>query len=242
MRAIRLLVLCATIACAGTESGSKAERDTALGLAIDSVPSADGLEGAGAVLTFGRVLPADESMRDASLQAFRDTLLAIVAARDTSRLLALLDSNIKSSFGGDDGLDGFRAHWELAKGETRVWAVLQDVLSHGGTFEGPDMFVAPYSFGAFPDTLDAFSLLVVRRPAVRAYARADSMSRVVGILAYQLVRVADTVPPEPWVGIALRGDSVGFVRSEFVRSPIDYRITIARENGRWRVIYFLAGD
>jgi hypothetical protein len=242
MRAIVWLALVVTIGCAGNEAESKAERETALGLAAHGVPAPDNLEGAGPVLTFGRVMPVDESMRDASLQAFRDTLLTIVAARDTSRLLALLDPNIKSSFGGDDGLDGFRAHWELAKGDTRLWTVLQDVLTHGGTFRGEGLFTAPYTFGAFPDTLDAFTTLIVRRPAVRVYARADTTSRIVGILAYHIVRIADSIPPEPWVAIALRGDSVGFVDAESVRSPIDYRITLAFEKGRWHIIYLVAGD
>lgn len=43
-----------------------------------------------------------------------------------------------------------------------------------------------------------------------------------------------------WVTSA--GRDTALLLAMRLRSPIDYRITIARENGRWRVMFFLAGD
>ncbi|MCC7001089.1 MAG: hypothetical protein IT357_02945 [Gemmatimonadaceae bacterium] len=241
MRAFVWLTLAVTIACAGNEAEPEAERETALGFSLDSV-SRDSLSGAGDVLTYGVVQWGDTTWRVKSFAAFRDTLFTVIAARDTTALFALLAPDIKSSFGGDEGLEGFRAHWELASGSTRLWTVLQDVLMQSGRFEGLDRYVAPYTYFGLPDSLDPYTHLIARKSAVRVFARADTTSRVVGILAYHVVRLADTLPPEPWVGIALKDSAVGFVQSEFVRSPLDYRITIVREDGRWRIIYFLAGD
>lgn len=241
MRAIRLLVVGLLISCGGNEAKPEAERETALGFSLDTV-TRDSLSGAGDVLTYGVVSWGDTTWRVKSFEAFRRSLYRIISARDTTALFELLSPDIKSSFGGDEGLDGFRAHWELASGSTRLWAVLADVLMLSGRFEGPDRYVAPYTFYALPDSLDPYTHLIVLKPAVRVFARADATSRVVGILAYHVVRIADTVPPESWVGIAMKDRGVGFVQSEFVRSPLDYRITIERENGQWRIVYFLAGD
>jgi len=241
MRAIRLLVVGLLIACGGNESMPEAERETALGFSLDT-GMRDSVSGAGDILTYGIVLGSDTTWRVKSFEAFRRTLYRIISARDTAALFELLSPDIKSSFGGDEGLDGFRAHWGLASGSTRLWAVLADVLMMSGRFEGPDRYVAPYTYFGLPDSLDPFTHLIVLKPAVRVFARADTTSPVVGILAYHVVRIADTVPPESWVGIAMKDRGVGFVQSAFVRSPLDYRITIERENGQWRIVYFLAGD
>jgi hypothetical protein len=241
MRAIRLLVVVMLVACRGNEAEPKAERETALGFSLDMV-TRDSLSGAADVLTYGVVFGGDTTWRVRSFESFRQSLYTIIAARDTTALFELLAPDIKSSFGGDDGIEGFRAHWELAAGSTRLWTVLEEVLQLSGRFEGPDRYVAPYTFYSLPDSLDPYTHLIVMKPAVRVYTRADTTSRVVGLLAYHVVRIADTLPPEPWVAIAMKDSAVGFVQSEFVRSPLDYRITIVRENGRWRVIYLIAGD
>jgi hypothetical protein len=241
MRAICLLVVSLLIACGGNEAKLEAERETSLGISVDTV-TRDSLSGAGEVLTYGVVFGGDTTFRARSFEAFRQSLYTIIAARDTTALFKLLATDIKSSFGGDDGIDGFRAHWELASGSTRLWAELQEVLQLSGRFESPDRYVAPYTYYALPDSLDPFTHVVVMKPAVRVYAGADTTSRVVGILAYHVVRVADTLPPEPWVAVALKDSAIGFVQSEFVRSPLGYRIMIERQGGNWRIVFLVAGD
>ena len=53
--------------------------------------------------------PVDEADKDAALVAFRDGLRAAAEARDTDAVLAASCPEILISFGGDGGLDEFRA-------------------------------------------------------------------------------------------------------------------------------------
>ena len=46
--------------------------------------------------------------------------------RDTTALLRAVAPDIKSSFGGDGGVQGFRDHWRLSSPDTEIWAVLTD--------------------------------------------------------------------------------------------------------------------
>jgi hypothetical protein len=47
---------------------------------------------------------------------------------------------------------------------------------------------------------------------------------------------------EGWTAVWLDGGGVGYVASEYVRSPIDYRAIFRFENRQWRLVTLLAGD
>ncbi len=245
MPAVALLLL--ALACDGgaADDAATAGRidEAAQGAsAARTAPAADSAPAGSGVLSYGKVFPKDEGPNDAGFLAFRDTLLAIIARRDTAALLAVVDSNVKSSFGGDEGIVNFRGFWELDSPTSRLWATLEDVLRHGGSFEGGD-FVAPYTFHALPDSLDAFSTLIVRDSAVRVHARRDAESATLALLSYDLVPAADDLEPDTlWVAVALRDGGAGYIRAEQVRSPIDHRAFFTRRDGRWWLVMLLAGD
>lgn len=195
----------------------------------------------GIVPTFGKAFPVDEGPRDPEFAALRDGLLRIVALRDTTALLALLVPDVKNSFGGDDGIQGFRDHWRLGEPDTELWTVLGDVLRHGGKFTPPGRFAAPWTFFALPDSLDAFEYLIVRDSAVAVHERADVTSRVIARLSFDIVR-AGPYQPGPWRAIALADSGSGYVQASRIRSPVDYRAAFERREGRWRLVFLVAGD
>ncbi|HSE31218.1 MAG TPA: hypothetical protein VLA93_06545 [Pyrinomonadaceae bacterium] len=39
-----------------------------------------------------------------------------------------------------------------------------------------------------------------------------------------------------------RDGQSGYMAEEFIRSPIDYRAGFAKQEGRWVMIFFIAGD
>lgn len=45
-----------------------------------------------------------------------------------------------------------------------------------------------------------------------------------------------------WVHIKLAAGRTGFVDRRFLRSPVDYRVNFAKLDGRWQLVFFLAGD
>ena len=55
----------------------------------------------------------------------------------------------------------------------------------------------------------------------------------------------DTVVDAPFVwnaDVPLSKLRIGYIKSEFVRSPIDYRAMFEFSNGRWLMTFFAAGD
>lgn len=194
------------------------------------------------VPTYGKAFPIDEASRDPGFTAFRDSLLQIVERRDTTALFAVLAPEIKSSFGGDDGIGGFREHWRIGEPDTELWAVLQDVLRHGGRFSGPDHFYAPYTFDALPDSLDAFEHLIVRDSGVVVRERPDPASAALATLSFDIVRAGPYAADPSWRAIALAEDRVGYVEGVHIRSPIDYRAGFERRAGRWWLVVLVAGD
>lgn len=192
--------------------------------------------------TFGKAFPIDEASRDSAFATFRDSLLQIVGRRDTSALFAILAPEIKSTFGGDDGIPGFREHWRPGEPDTQLWAVLQDVLQHGGRFSGPDHFYAPYTFDALPDSLDAFEHLIVRDSGVVVRERPDTASAALATLSFDIVRAGPYAADPSWRAIALAEGRVGYVEGVHIRSPIDYRAGFERREGRWWLVVLVAGD
>ena len=191
---------------------------------------------------YGKVTPVDEATNDASLVAFRDTLLSIAQRRDSAALSAHLAPEIKFSFGDSrGGANGFFAHWHRYQSMDRLWATLDDVLRHGGRFSAPDWFVAPWTFNALPDSLDAFEHLMVRDSNVVVFAAATSDSAL-GTLSFDIVRAGPYQPDAARREIRLPDGRTGYVDASRIRSPVDYRIGMRKYGQRWLIDFFVAGD
>ncbi len=45
-----------------------------------------------------------------------------------------------------------------------------------------------------------------------------------------------------WLKVEILGGKKGFVNAKYVRSPIDYRAIFDKNNGKWKMTAFVAGD
>lgn len=211
-----------------------------------------------AAVSFGQeryVKPVDEASKDASFLAFRTKLIAAVKKKDAKYILAIVDKNIKNSFGGNDGIAEFKEAWDLEKANTNFWQVFSEVINNGGHFvkEGNSTtktFWAPYSFNGFPEDLDAFEHSVVFGSGVNLRQGPSTDSKVVASLSYNIVTVnrGDEVihdhngENQTWNGVQTLGGKKGFIRSDFLRSPIDHRAGFEKIKGQWKLVIFIAGD
>ncbi len=194
--------------------------------------------------------PVDEAAKDRSFVAFRTRLIAAAERRDSSYILSVVDARIKNGFGGDDGIGAFRRGWKLPGRNSRFWTEFLTVIKNGGGFDdGGKMFVAPYSFSAWPADLDGFEYYVVFGSDVNLRKRPDLGSEVISKLSYNVV----TIEPETlsksgrseypgWRLVRTLGGQTGYVKQEFVRSPIDHRAGFEKKRGVWKMTFFLAGD
>ena len=159
-----------------------------------------------------KLYPVDDGQKDASFNSFRERLLKAAKERDKKYLLSVIDPKIKWSFGGDDGVAGFRKHWKLDGDDSELWNELTNVLSLGGTFStsgGRREFWAPYTFSRFPDDLDAFEYAAITGKDVRVRAKPNPDAPVVANLSYDLVKAEF---PEKggaggWAKVMIRGQS-----------------------------------
>lgn len=191
-----------------------------------------------------RVLPVDEAAKDAGFFAFRARLQRAVAERNTTALLAVVHPDIKLSFGDDYGIESFREGW-LAGPEPGIWGELGTVLALGGRFQDDSTFAAPYTFTESPGEMDPYEALIVISDSVPVHAAPSDDSDVVANLSFDVVRHewdSDDPVPEGWVAVGLQDGTLGYLRSRFVRSPIDHRAIFSRQKGRWWMTIFIAGD
>ena len=129
------------------------------------------------------------------------------------------------------------------------------VIKNGGSFvhengKRTNLFYAPYSFDSFPEDLDGFEHFVVFGSNVNMRETAGGNSKVIGRLSYNVVKIDDDSESEAaqerkkpeWRKVRTLGGLSGFVKSEFVRSPIDYRAGFEKKRGVWKMVAFIAGD
>jgi hypothetical protein len=209
----------------------------------DSTGAAVSTAGAPAptVLLFGKSGPIDQGGYHPDFLEFRAELMRIAERRDTAALFRMIAPDFKASFGGDDGPQGLRDVYRVGAPDSEFWGLLTDVLIHGGRFDSEDRFTAPWTFGGLPESLDAFTHLIVRDEDVAVREAPDPESPAIALLAYDIVRAGPT-SDAAWRSVALSDGGVGYVEAAHIRSPIDHRALFERRDGRWVMTAFVAGD
>jgi hypothetical protein len=193
-----------------------------------------------------QILPVDEAASHPDFFSFRAQLQRAIARHDTDAVMAVVDPDIKVSFGPGNGRDVFRRLWGLgaADAESALWSELGAVLALGGEFQTPDTFVAPYTFSRWPASIDAFEHVALVGADVRLRSEPRPDATVLTSLSFAILPVARTgsVLPDGWTAVDAGAGRVGYIASPLVRSPIDYRAHFALRGGQWRLVMFLAGD
>ena len=205
-----------------------------------------------------KMYPIDEAAQDPEFFAFRARLLVALQQKDVTYLYGILASNILNSFGGEAGIDEFKATWKAEEPTSKIWSTLTEILALGGQFRPPDewsegarTFVAPYTFSLRPNAGEnPFLYGVVVGRGVRVRQEPTATSAVLANLSFDVIRVTDWAPrskPEDqransWVAVELADGRTGFIASEFVRSRNDYRAIFINRSGRWMLRVLVAGD
>ncbi len=197
---------------------------------------------------YSEIRPVDEASQQADFFTFRAHLQAAIARHDTVAVLSIVNVNIRNTFGGDNGREAFARLWRLDGPDTELWGKLGSALALGGTFETNGTFVAPYTFSRWPAKFDAFDHVVIIGSRVRVHAAPLQDSGTLGFLSFAVLPVPrEARPPtadqaRQWTAVRLLDRRIGYVASQYVRSPIDYRAIFARVGDEWQLVTFIAGD
>lgn len=202
------------------------------------------------------VEPVDESDEDASFAAFRSQLLETLRQRDVEGLLAVVDPQVKIGFGGNDGVEAFKAEWGLNENpqDSAVWTVLQDILELGGVFTDSErtIFMAPYVYALYNAALDPFTHSVIVGDGVNVRAEPSLDAQVLDRASHVVVRLIKPDAELPaveisgrtycWARIQLPSGEIGYVADKFLWSPVGYRAAFNKSDAGWRLTFLVAGD
>ena len=160
-----------------------------------------------------------------------------------------MSPTISYSFGDDDGRKGFIKNWELSGAkavDSELWQTLEKTMALGGTFQKSGArFEAPYVFSKWPENLDSFENVAIIAVDVNIRARPSTSSPVLYVATYEILStwVNEGQMVEGWTAVNTPNGQKGYVKSEYARSPIDYRAGFEkRPNGQWIMTFFIAGD
>lgn len=193
--------------------------------------------------------PAAEALPPA-LQAARDDLARIVAARDLAALRRHVREDTTLSFGGDHGTQGFDDLWTRDPADTRrLWEELDAILALPGVArdeDGRQDYCAPYvSCLPYDAGIDVFDAQVVLEADAAIRDRPDPAGRVLARVSHAVLTGAGDAlaPGAAWVRMRTAAGVEGYIARHQVRSPIDYRLSIIGDGaGGWGLRYFVAGD
>jgi hypothetical protein len=199
---------------------------------------------------------ADEALGDPELYLWRARLVETVARRDTAALFASLSPTILNSFGGDGGIAEFQHKWHLTSDPNRseVWPLLASLLSLGGHFVQPGLFVAPFYFKGSPSPplprdFESFDALIVVGQDVRVRSGPSATAPIVTHLSLGVVQRdrSRSEHKDPggttWLPVILvSAQTPGWIAEPFVRSRVGYRLSLFRTSEGWRIRSLVAGD
>ena len=197
---------------------------------------------AGSVDAQAVLTPVDEAAMQPDFFSFRAQLATAVARRDAAAVLAAVDEQVRTGFGGDDGRAAFERQWLPDRPDSRLWEALGAVLALGGSFTGAQQFSAPYVYSRWPEDLDAFEHVAVIASDVRLRAAPRADATVIGRASFLVLELVGPARADGWFPVRTPDGRSGYVAHPLARSPLDYRAIFERRDGRWQLVAFVSGD
>ena len=188
--------------------------------------------------------PHDECLSMDGYFDMRQNFEGIVKRRDAKAFLAMVSPSISWSFGGGEGKAEFAKEWKLETGKASpIWEELDQIVRLGCVTQGADAVVMPHMFGQDAGTGDAGGgYALVLGPAVNVRADATTSSTSLRKLNWEVVETVAQDPTNKWTKIKSADGKGGYIRNDYLRGLLDYRIGFERKEKGWVVSFFIAGD
>lgn len=189
----------------------------------------------------GRFEPRNECIELPGVETFYSALETAIENRDADALLAITDANVKLDFGGGSGLRTFRER--LAEEDGRLWESLEQLMALGCARAANGDLVLPWSFEQDMADLDPATALIVTGADVPMRSAAAIEAPTVETISWDAVSLTGGLDPEaPFQKVRTAGGKEGFIASDKLRSPLDYRLRVDAFGDSWRIVSFVAGD
>ncbi len=230
------LALAAMLAACSQENAPSEAISQAADKVVESV------EGTAPVkLAQGKYAPRDACKDTPGAEDFRNQLSDAVAARDADRLAALAAPDVKLDFGGGSGIAMLRTR--LTKREQDLWGELEDLMQLGCGVNSQGGITIPWYFAKPLDGVDPATDMLVMGEDVAVLRDADKSSPELARVSWDFVRLVDGLQPEDaFQKVRFAPDKTGFIASDSLRSPLDYRLVASSRDGKWSFTSLVAGD
>jgi hypothetical protein len=193
--------------------------------------------------------PRDDSEKNPELQLFVKELKDIIKNKDSQRLLRIVHPQIKFDFDEGIGVEKFKKNWKPEDKNSSLWIVMSKIVGLGGVFNKNRTepfydFVFPYVNEVdLEDGDDYFTTLVITNKGVNVREKPDLNSKLVGQLTYDIVSYDYEKSKDKWYFIQTGDKKIsGYVSSDFAYSPVDYRMFLTKDNGKWMISCIVTGD
>lgn len=201
--------------------------------------------------------PVDEAGRDPSLLAFRNELLADIAARNTDAVVAKACPDIYLSHSTAGGPEEFRMNLavppESLAEEFRdeadglrdfYWSQLQETVSQPGYFDELGEFWMPHHWQiTLPASLDPFTAFYVTSDTITLRQTPSRGAAILALISHEIVIVPDFQPDAEYQKIRLTDGTAGYLLSDFLVSMTGYRAAFVKSDaGDWQLCTFVTGD
>lgn len=227
-----LALLTMTAACRQDEAPAEAIEQTAEQLIEPSTrPTA---------LARGRFAPHDDCATINGAATFRANLADAVRQRDVRALSALAAEDIKLDFGGGAGVAELQRR--LSDPQQDLWAELDAIMPLGCAENDQGGVTIPWIFEQDLGSRDPFSSMLVLGEGVPVLSAPAADARPIGEVSWDLVEITALQPGAAFQQIVLPDEQTGFIASDRLRSPVDYRLTASSRNGKWSIISLINGD
>jgi hypothetical protein len=214
--------------------------------AAEEVVSA--VEGEPAQPAAGPLAPRNECADLPGAAGFLRSLNQAIASRDAEALVALAADDVKLDFGGAGGTAELSRR--LSAEDGALWDELDKLVQLGCAENTQGGITLPWYFEqSLP--VDGVNGFVVTGADVPLHQAPAEDAPLVTRLSWQAVELAPGEEQEGFRHVMLPQEgpepgeappTTGYVAQDNLRSLIDYRLTAASRNGRWRIISLLRGD
>lgn len=189
----------------------------------------------------GRFSPRNDCIALPNAKPFFLAFEKAVKDRNADALLNLTDPNVKLDFGGGSGVASFRER--LADKQGALWNAL-DKLTTLGCAKGPGgTMIMPWYAGQSMNDVDTNKALIVIGANVPLQQQPNTSAPTLGTVSWDAVTLMGNYDSNAdYLQVKTADGKVGYIASDKLRSPLDYRLVIVPAGDKWRIASFVRGD
>ncbi|ANU07473.1 hypothetical protein [Paraurantiacibacter namhicola] len=197
-------------------------------------------EGEASPMADGPYAPRDTCDQVEGSREFRGRLEKAVAERDVAALRAMVADDILLDFGG--GMGAAELETRLADDDWALWEELDQLLKLGCSANKQGGITIPWYADQQIDAVEAANGVIVTGENVPMRNAPAADGETVALVSWDVVSLAAFDADAEYQRVVAVDGTTGFIRTDMLRSLLDYRVVASQRNGKWSVTSFVAGD